>query len=126
MFAAKVILRDVPAHAHPGAFVTGRVYVENAGERGWFADDRTYPYARAALGVYVDGAERQRVPLRHDTHRGGRAHFVFGFDAPAERGDHDLRLVLLGEHVAFDRGAGLPLATAMLAVGERAPEAAGT
>lgn len=125
MFAAKVILRDIPPHARPGAFVTGRVYVENAGERGWFADDRTYKYARAALGVYVDGGEIQRVQLRHDTHRGGRAHFVFGFAAPAEPGDHDLQLVLLGEHAAFDRAAGLPLAAATLAVGEPAPEAVG-
>jgi predicted aldo/keto reductase-like oxidoreductase len=125
MFAAKVILRDIPARATAGAFVTGRVYVENAGQRGWFADGRTYAHARAALGVYVDGEERERVQLRHDTHRGGRAHFVFGFPAPAEPGDHALALVLLGEHVAFDRVAGLPLATTTLAVAEPAPEGVG-
>jgi predicted aldo/keto reductase-like oxidoreductase len=123
MFAAKVILHDVPSHAEPGESVTGRIYVENAGERGWFVDDRTYPYARAALGVFLDGAEVQRVALRHDTHRGGRAHFVLGFDAPAQDGTHELRLVLLGEHVAFDPAAGLPLLCVTLAVGAQTAQA---
>ena len=116
MFGAKVILREVPATAREGQRSAGRIYVENTGERGWFVDDRYFPYARVELGVYLDGHELTRVRLRHDTHRGSRAHFVFEFEAPAEPGAHRLELVLLGEHVAFDRAAGLELYAAPFAV----------
>jgi predicted aldo/keto reductase-like oxidoreductase len=114
MFGAKVILRDIPARPGADGIAGGRIYVENAGERGWFVDDRQFKYARVALGVYVDGCEVQRVALRHDTHRGGRAHFVFAFHAPADEHTHTLALVLLGEHAAFAAGAGLPLVEALL------------
>jgi predicted aldo/keto reductase-like oxidoreductase len=116
MFAAKVILREVPAGAHGGERCVGRVYVENAGERGWFVDDRLFSYARVQLGVFLDGVAAVRVPLRHDTHRGSRAHFAFEFEAPPEPGVYALRLILLGEHCAFDPNAGLELHAAPFAV----------
>jgi predicted aldo/keto reductase-like oxidoreductase len=108
-FAAKVILLDVPARAEQDHPLAGRVYVQNAGTRGWFPDDRLFAGARVALAVYLDAGELQRVPLRHDTHSGGRAHFPFELPAHAVADGGALELVLLSEHRQFDRAAGLVL-----------------
>jgi ferredoxin len=123
MFGAKLILRDVPASAVADGRYSGRVYLENAGERGWFVDDRQFPYARVALGAYLDGVERTRVALRHDTHRGGRAHFVFEIEVGAP-GTHQLQLLLLGEHLGFDPASGLQLYAAPLEILGKPVEAA--
>lgn len=106
-FAAKVILLDIPAPAEANRPLVGRIYLQNAGMRGWFVDDRLYPGARVALGVYVNGVELQRVPLRQDTHQGGRAHFPFELPSHAMSDGGALELVLLGEHLHFGRDAGL-------------------
>jgi len=106
-FAAKVILLELPARAEAGRPLAGRVYLQNAGIRGWFPDDRLFAGARVALGVYLDGIELERVPLRHDTHSGGRAHFPFELPAYAVAAGGALELALLGEHRQFDRAAAL-------------------
>lgn len=108
-FAAKVILCDVARAVETGAPFRGRIYVQNAGLRGWFADDRSYANARVALDVVVDGRDVARVPLRHDTHRDGRAHFPFELPHGVVQTGSRVELVLVAEHLAYDRAAGLAL-----------------
>jgi predicted aldo/keto reductase-like oxidoreductase len=119
-FAAKLILCEVPERCKPGARVAGRLYVQNCGQRGWFVDDRQFAGARAQLGVYLDDYLVSQIAARHDVHQSGRGHFVFELEAPPGPGEHELAFVLLGEHLRFEREAGILLHRAPLHVGEAA------
>jgi predicted aldo/keto reductase-like oxidoreductase len=110
-FAAKVVLVDLSARGDAGT-VVGRIYLQNSGQRGWFADDSKYPKARVALGVFIDNVEVERVALRSDTHPpDGRAHFPFELPAATVARGGRLDLVLLGEHLGYDPNAGLVMHT---------------
>jgi glutamate-1-semialdehyde aminotransferase/predicted aldo/keto reductase-like oxidoreductase len=107
-FAARVVLRDLPAELGPGETYVCRLFVENAGRRSWFPEDNPHR-AGVALAVFLDGTRSDTVRLRHEVHPGGRGHFVFPITAPRSPGRLRLRLRVLGEHQGYSEEAGFPL-----------------
>lgn len=99
-FGARVVSKDVPAAIEAGQTYRCRLYIENAGERGWLPNHPEYQ-ARVALGVFVNRTRTQMLEVTQDVHRGGRWHFLFDLTPPQGVRRFRLELRLLGEHQGF-------------------------
>jgi len=81
---ARLLTADLPRVMVVGQPAVGRLWVENSGHDSW---------VYAARGAYVEAiVDRQRIiaRARHDTHPGGRAHFVFSIPPFSQAGEAQL------------------------------------
>jgi predicted aldo/keto reductase-like oxidoreductase len=81
---ARVLTADLPREMVVGQPGVGRLWVENAGRDSWMRIGRG-----AYLEAIVDG-KRIKARARHDTHPGGRAHFVFSIPPFLHAGEAQL------------------------------------
>jgi glutamate-1-semialdehyde aminotransferase/predicted aldo/keto reductase-like oxidoreductase len=93
---ARIVIRDIPATLEPGAAAVCRLYLENTGQRPWYATPAR-DHRATVLMVSVAGGPRQTVRLRDDVPPGRRGHFVFELNAPAAAGLHEVSLDLAEE-----------------------------
>ena len=105
-FGARIISLDIPREMDPGETYLCRLYIENAGVRGWHPEHREHK-ARVVLGVFIEEKRTQAIEVTQDVHKGSRWHFVFEITAPIEIDRFRLRLQLLGEHEDFSENMGI-------------------
>ncbi|MEO0406380.1 MAG: hypothetical protein AAF289_03410, partial [Cyanobacteria bacterium P01_A01_bin.135] len=108
-FSARLVLHDIPQTLRATESAICRIYVENIGSRGWFADDRKFANAAVKLVTLMDGAAVAETALRADTNCRERTHFVFSIQPVGHACTLALRLVLVAEHLNFSLESGLVL-----------------
>lgn len=104
-FGARIVSLDIPRKMNAGETYLCRLYLENAGVRGWLPENREHK-ARVVLGVFIEEKRTQAIEVTQDVHKGSRWHFVFEIAAPREVDRFRLRLQLLGEHEDFSANLG--------------------
>jgi len=81
---ARILTADLPREMVVGQGGVGRLWVENSGPDSWM---------HVARGAYLEAmVDRLRIIVRarHDTHPGGRAHFVFSIPPFLKAGEAEL------------------------------------
>jgi len=81
---ARLLTANLPREMVVGQRGVGRLWVENSGRDSWM---------HIARGAYVEAiVDGQRIiaRARHDTHPGGRAHFVFSIPPFLQAGEAQL------------------------------------
>ncbi len=94
VFAAHVVMREIPQRLSAGQPMCGGVWVQNVGAETWKAPRPNEGTAGIELDVYMSSALVTSVPLRHDVEPGTRTHFAFMIDAPDSSGSAELQLLL--------------------------------
>jgi predicted aldo/keto reductase-like oxidoreductase len=81
---ARLLTADLPREMVVGQAGVGRLWIENSGRDSWIHTGRG-----AYLEAILDG-QRVIVRARHDTHPGGRVHFVFSIPRYLQAGEAQL------------------------------------
>lgn len=115
-FGARIVSLDIPGEMAQGETYLCRLYLENAGIRGWLPENREHK-ARVVLGVFIEEKRTQTIEVTQDVHKGSRWHFVFEITGPRDVERFRLRLQLLGEHEDFSEDLGIMLLSREISIG---------